>query len=341
MCIIIGKPAGIKLPKEEYIRNSESMHKDGIGIGLWKDKSNDVFIKKDFITLKSFLKWYKQNITKKDAYVLHFRNATSGLVDYGNRHPFPVTKNWKLLRKKQILCNLAVAHNGVIMDYSYQDKKFSDSQKFIIDILSDSVIKHGLFNKTIQKLILKFIDDDKLCFLTKEGKMLFLGEFEKEKGIYYSNDSYKTETTTPSVTVMEDYDSEEYWRNRNRFNLLNRSVNARSFVRSSINGEIEKRETSGDFFSECEKCHDNKFVHYHYHMETSQAYKVCDDCGELINKMKKLPKRLMNSTKKSIKKEDLIQCLGCMDWYDPKIEEMITLNKNASYCKNCISSMTF
>jgi len=118
MCLIIAKNSKVNLPPIKYLKNADFYNPHGMGIAYWKYGSKEVFIKKDFKNIKPFIKWFKKNISKKDACIIHFRFATSGLVDNGNRHPFPLTKNSSILRRENFKCKVAVAHNGIINQYS-------------------------------------------------------------------------------------------------------------------------------------------------------------------------------------------------------------------------------
>ena len=136
MCLIAIKRQGIGLPDKTKLENGYKNNPDGVGIAILRNNKNQIYIKKDFKDFEVFYKWAKNNIGIADLAVIHFRLATSGKVDIGNRHPFPITQNKILLRKSSLFCNFAVAHNGILSDYSIKDKKFSDTQKFILDILA-------------------------------------------------------------------------------------------------------------------------------------------------------------------------------------------------------------
>ena len=190
MCLIAVKEANKEFPKDEYLVEANIRNPDGIGIAYWKEGRNEVYIKKDFKTINVFLEWSKENIKLEDICVIHFRYATHGLTDEGNRHPFPITKNKELLRKVEQVCTIAVAHNGVLRNYG-QHKKFSDTQKFVMDILAEDSVKNNLHDKTIRKLVNNFIDGDKLAILDSEGTVFYFGDYNEFEGIQYSNFSYK------------------------------------------------------------------------------------------------------------------------------------------------------
>jgi len=200
MCIISVKIKGFDLPKEEHLRNCESRNKDGMGIAYLKEGKNEVIIKKDFKDLEEFIKWFYDNIKKEDTCVIHFRYATHGLVDSGNRHPFPVTKNTGLLRETNVVCQMAVAHNGVISQYGTH-VTFSDTQKFIMDILADDVVKDNISNPTVRKLVSNFLSGDRMAVLMNTGIVYMWGSWVKEGELYYSNDGFRT--ASPMINIQQ------------------------------------------------------------------------------------------------------------------------------------------
>jgi len=187
MCLIIVKKSGVNLPPLEHLTNAEKTNSDGIGI-CYKKNGNMVKIKKDFKNAQELHQFLLANIEISDPLIIHFRFATHGLKDIGNRHPFPITKNKSLLRKPLLNCSVALAHNGVLTQFN-NHHKFSDTQKLILNVLSEPSIKNNLENKAIQTLIENFIGSDKLAILN--SKIIMFGKYIEDKGIYYSNTSYR------------------------------------------------------------------------------------------------------------------------------------------------------
>lgn len=296
MCLIISKLRDVILPKAEYLKNGVENNSDGIGVAYWKNGGNEVTIKKDFRNINKLIKWIPKNITKKDALIIHFRNATNGLADKGNRHPFPLTKNWKLLRKTNLTCKIAVAHNGVIFEYSINKAKYSDTQKFVMDILSDDKIKNNLSNRAIRKLIENFISNDRLAFLDNSGKITLFGEFEKHKNIFYSNGSYKKYKLTEDekVSLQDDV-----------------YLNGRSM--SVVDNLYERNwgvTTTEAFSGYCEICLEKKLVRFVFHEDTNQSYSACKECE------KKLKRGFFKSKNTNLNK--LEQCGSCLNHFKKK-----------------------
>ena len=190
MCLIAVKKQGVKLPDKTQLENGYKNNPDGVGVAILRNNENRIYIKKDFNDFDDFYKWAGKNIDINDLAIIHFRLATSGKVDIGNRHPFPITRNKLLLRKTELLCNFAVAHNGILSDYSVKDKKYSDTQKFILDILAG--LKYKLDNEAILKLIKNYIGSDKLAIINAiHRKLILIGEYIEDNGIFWSNNGYK------------------------------------------------------------------------------------------------------------------------------------------------------
>jgi len=197
MCLIVAKSREGNLPPEEHLREGYFGNSDGIGVCFWKKDTKKVCIKKDFLGIEHLLIWMKQHIDKEDGLIIHFRKATSGLIDEGNRHPFPITRDKELIRKVNLDCKIAVAHNGIFTGFSDHKSDFSDSQHFVMEILAESIVRNNIHNKVMQKLLCEFIGSfNKLAFLDKDGIVTLLGRFEEENvggtPIYYSNSGYKT-----------------------------------------------------------------------------------------------------------------------------------------------------
>jgi predicted glutamine amidotransferase len=248
MCVIAVKYKNVELPKEEHLRACEYRNKDGIGVALLRADATEIMIKKDFVDIEVFIKWFYETVKKEDICIIHYRFATHGLKDVGNRHPFPVTQNKELLRKPELVCQMAVAHNGVL-DYEHHPK-YSDTQKFVLDILADETIKNNLANPKIRKLINNFVASDRLVVLQADGTMYFWGEWVKEGEIYYSNSSYKDTKI-------------EYLGFASGFNKFADNKETKSFMdicdgcgkqKSVKVAEFNEQDDSGDFLYLCKSC---------------------------------------------------------------------------------------
>lgn len=322
MCIIAIKVRGVELPKEEHLRNCETRNKDGIGVAYIKAGTEEITIKKDFLNVDTFIAWFYENIKAEDVAVIHYRFATHGLVDNGNRHPFPITKNKEMLRQENVVCQMAVAHNGVISQYG-EHKKFSDTQKFILDILSDDAIKSNITNPAVQKLVSYYLGSDRLAVLLKDGTIFTWGSWEKEGSIFYSNDGYKDKKIEWGESLRRFYDK-----------------------RYKVQGDIEEEaicDNCGDFTNDLRPINAGKKYGY---------FNLCKDCRKLHGKGKidfeELLSRSLeeedegegNTTKDMTALEKLAlteqQCESCLDWYE---KGEMSNYAGGLVCQNCMDAI--
>lgn len=190
MCMIILKPKGIDFPPEEHLIKSEVRNRDGIGIAYAKD--GKVFIKKDFKDAEKCYAWMKDNLGIGHAILIHQRLGTSGLMDEGTRHPFPMTTDCELMRKENQECKIAFAHNGVFFGQG-MDKKYSDSM-LVLQKFFGSLGNLVFSNECVRELVLEFVgNNNKIAFLKHSGKFAIFGNswIEHKNKCFYSNKSYE------------------------------------------------------------------------------------------------------------------------------------------------------
>lgn len=192
MCVICCKPAGIEMPKDEYIENMWFRNPDGAGMMYVVD--GRVRIVKGFMDFESFQEELEElkadhDLTKIPM-VMHFRITTHGGTKPQNCHPFPITDSVGLLGKLVQTTEIGVAHNGII-DINPR-KGISDTMEYIISQLYPLSRACPKFydNKWLMQMIFNAIDS-KMAFLTSTGDIYTIGAFQKEAGILYSNNSYK------------------------------------------------------------------------------------------------------------------------------------------------------
>ena len=199
MCVIVAKKQGYDLPSEEILRNCFNHNDDGCGY-MYQHKEK-VIIKKGFMNFKEFyksiVKDYEEKHLKEQNLVMHFRIGTSGNMDEGATHPFPISSKNKDLTATKIYTDIGMVHNGVIYEYSHKDSKLSDTQHFIKEFVKPlyDLNKHFLDNKMIINILQKECTS-KLAFLDSRDNLYTIGDFIEDNGILYSNSSYKAYTTT-------------------------------------------------------------------------------------------------------------------------------------------------
>lgn len=254
MCVIVSKEKNVKLPSKKILKTCFDNNPDGAGLMYVKD--NKVVIDKGYMTFNSFYKRIKQlkkefnsDLTDK-AIVFHFRIGTSGGNIKENTHPFPISSDIKDLKALHINTDIAVAHNGIISGYVYDT--LSDTQNFIKDFLEPLKELNKNFYKNDK--ILNIIDKElggKLTILDTKENITYIGSFETENGVKYSNSTYKTSRysyssskfTTYNYPSYNKYDYDDYYDYYDSsYDYVTYTLD--EFIKSNIKYDILK---NGDF----------------------------------------------------------------------------------------------
>lgn len=212
MCIIIAKDKKSKLPTMETLETCFNHNSDGAGL-MYVDKGK-VVIDKGFMTFNDLKKhlevlYKKYNNFKNKSLVIHCRIGTSGTNTKENTHPYCISDDFKELHKTKVLCDLGMVHNGIITDYTPLDNvnNTNDTQEFIMKYISPIYKHYKDFYKNEYILSgLKDITNSRLVFLDTNDDLYYVGEFEEENGIKYSNSTYKPYT----FKYIDDYDCSYY-----------------------------------------------------------------------------------------------------------------------------------
>lgn len=180
MCVIVVKPKGVQIRKG-YLKNCYLSNPDGAGFMYVKD--GKVVILKGYFHFETFYADFAkaEKINRKSPFVLHFRIATSGGVNYENCHPFKIDEH------------NAFVHNGIFYNLSYANYNLSDTQVFNNTILQN--LPTGWQNSTgVFNLLETYAKESasKLAFLSDSGKVLICAEEDGTwyKGSWYSNEAY-------------------------------------------------------------------------------------------------------------------------------------------------------
>lgn len=194
MCIIVYKREGLQFPDEHTLRNCFNANRDGAGyMYRYKDK---IHIRKGFFTFAEFYKDLdavdkKIGLLEHDV-VLHFRIGTSGKIDAGRCHPFPISRDIRDLTSKIITCDRAMAHNGIISQLSAKGTDLSDTMYFAKKMDSKGV-----------DLALEWLPQSSGKFIVMDKDTTWLdGDFISDKKILYSNTTY----------LYESYQAQDYSR---------------------------------------------------------------------------------------------------------------------------------
>lgn len=191
MCIIIAKPAGVDMPTTEILNNCSLTNRDGIGFAFNKSGEIPIISKgfKNVKKLENMLNTYQ--IGKEHNVMIHFRLATHGKCDQGNCHPFPLAQSFDDMRLLNCSCEIAVSHNGIFGGMQASNK-YSDTMKFINNILASPEVINNIESNSVKELIRGYCGlSSKLAFLKTSGFSL-VGDFQEDEGIFYSNHGYKS-----------------------------------------------------------------------------------------------------------------------------------------------------
>ena len=177
MCIAVVKPAGVDI-SEETIYNCWKSNADGAGIAYIRKKK--VVIDKGYMKLDKFMEAW-QNLSKrypKSPFLLHFRIRSTGSINEGQTHPFPIK-------------NGAMIHNGTISGTGalYNGPK-SDTELFAERF--GSVLTLDFLKKHKDKID-SALGYNKLAFLFDSGEYVIINESIGvwSNGIWYSNRTFE------------------------------------------------------------------------------------------------------------------------------------------------------
>jgi hypothetical protein len=302
MCVIALKLEGVKLPTDDHLRNCELRNRDGIGIALHRKNATEILIKKDFKDVEILISWLKENVKPEDTCMIHFRFATHGLKDEGNRHPFPITKNKEMMRQTELVCQMAMVHNGVISQYG-TETKFSDTQQFVMDILAEEAIKNNIGVPAVQKLISNYIEKDRLAIMLNAGMVWMWGEWIKVDDIFYSNDSYEAPKWIWTQENKKNYSGFKNYSYKDNCDGCGKHTHVLL---------IEGKETQ--YWSLCKKC---RKLFYKGKLELT--------IGKSLNKFDNKPD--LNAEK---------QCESCYDWIE---NDKILTYYGAKICQKCMDEV--
>ena len=169
MCIIICKPAGVKLPPMAILNRCATLNPHGFGFAT-KDR---IYKTLSFEEFKRALK----TIRKEETAILHFRYATHGSVKEANCHPFRDDET-----------GVSFAHNGILNIEPYED--MTDSETAFRGLLVPKIKRHGLDSKEHIDAVYRVIGGSRFAFIDSKGEYRLYGSFIQHRGCWYSNRNF-------------------------------------------------------------------------------------------------------------------------------------------------------
>lgn len=199
MCLVIGKPRGVKLPKGKHLVRWFNQFPDGFGIafqfrGQVRLLKGALDIDEMFALvnkMRRILTEEKSSIKDIDV-LIQFRQAVTGRACREYCHPFPMSSQQGDLDSLDVLADCVLAHNGTIQEYyeanwKAKGKDKNDAQEFIKDYLVG--MGDALWNPAVQELI-RVHTRSKFALLTAQG-LSYIGTFIADGGLLFSNPSYQ------------------------------------------------------------------------------------------------------------------------------------------------------
>ena len=167
MCIIIIKPAGVKMPSDNLLRAAARYNRDGCGFMT----ANGTTFRCLYEDLETFLTRLRA-CRDDETVAMHFRYATHGSVCVKNCHPFRAG-------------DLMLMHNGVI-DFYQNDCDITDSQAFLMDNYA-KLVRFGVQSANTAKIFGRYKSSKFVLMNTKSGEIKTFGDFTSFGGCLFSN----------------------------------------------------------------------------------------------------------------------------------------------------------
>lgn len=182
MCI------AVYIPKEKHL-TSKIIHtcwkNNSDGAGFMYIKNGSLVVEKNLFSVTDFCRKYKRakKLAPNSDFVMHFRWATHGLINYNNCHPI-------LTKSKEV----GFVHNGILRDMPEHEIK-SDTVMFS-DLIISKLPKGFINNKILLLMLEKYIGYyNKLILMDVNGSVAIVNEEEGiwHDGCWFSNDDFSEE----------------------------------------------------------------------------------------------------------------------------------------------------
>lgn len=164
MCVIIVKPAGVKMPTNEIINAAYHANPHGCGFASTNHHYKG-------LSIKSFKKHLAQ-VSDYEPCIIHFRLATHGSIKRANCHPFNRG-------------DVYFAHNGILDVKPIGD--MTDSETAFQEVIYPAIEKYGYGSKGMDVAVAKVIGYSKFAFLKGDDVRIFGDFIAGDDGCYYSN----------------------------------------------------------------------------------------------------------------------------------------------------------
>ena len=188
MCIILTCESGIR-PDHELVETCFFGNPDGAGIMWCEDGS--VQISKGFMEPSKLIQAIESTPIESPL-VIHMRIATSGGIDVGTCHPFPVCHDLDILHASDVECDVAVAHNGVIKGMETNDALgISDTVTFVSEYMTQ--LYQGRVTDGVKRRMREIAPGNRFAVMTSDGGVYRVGHGWESvtDGIEASNSTWR------------------------------------------------------------------------------------------------------------------------------------------------------
>lgn len=187
MCVIVYKKPGLSLPDKGMLAACFDSNPDGAGLLLRRPDAKQVEIHKGFMSFADFFNFASAAVTDADLAVYHFRIATSGGINPGACHPFPVSADAAVLKTLSCSARYGFAHNGIIGPGS---PELSDTMLYIKDALAPRLASCPPLAPLRDTIAAETKGSRTVLVDGATGETLLTGEWIEDGGLLFSNGSY-------------------------------------------------------------------------------------------------------------------------------------------------------
>lgn len=193
MCLIVHKPAGLRIP-EPLLRAAAELNPDGWGLMGFDPTGRMLLERRAVIDLKELLAVEAAHVESE--YALHLRRQTRGSSGLENAHPF------------RVIDGLYLMHNGTLPIEPASPRR-SDTWHFAAEILRPLAQRHaGLFSDYafIRLLELSLRPENKLALLDQRNRRIVLVNRDhgaELEGLWLSNTRWIDRRLFPLATTPQ------------------------------------------------------------------------------------------------------------------------------------------
>lgn len=211
MCIILTCEKFVR-PDHDLLETCFYNNPDGAGF-MWCEDGR-VQTAKGFSVLEE-LEEALGYVPDESRLVIHMRIATSGGIDVGTCHPFPICDDLDMLHCEGVECDAAIAHNGVIAGMPTDEKLgISDTVSFVSTVVTPMYKSDGV-TKSMLRHVKEAAPGNRFALMTKDGEVHRLGAGWETvtKGIQASNSTWRYDKLFywPTTTTSSARWSESSW----------------------------------------------------------------------------------------------------------------------------------